>query len=77
MNVHRIAEQEADLARLRTLSLDKRGELIALACQAATAVERGRMASGLGPSQPVPWPESTWMLLRKYAPDGQQRPADE
>ncbi|MCU0981862.1 MAG: hypothetical protein MUF25_22145 [Pirellulaceae bacterium] len=76
MDAHRIAEQETDTPGLRALSLDQRGELIMAACRAAAALERGRIASGLPPSQPVPWPESTWALLRKYAPYGQDRPAD-
>lgn len=77
MELHSIAAQEADTTGLRALSLDQRGELIAMACRAAALVERGRIATGLRPSQPVPWPESTWALLRKYAPHGQQRTARE
>lgn len=72
MDTHRIAVQEDDTAGLRVLSLEQRGEMIILACRAVAAVERGRIASGLRPSQPAPWPASTWALLRKYAPDGQQ-----
>ncbi len=77
MDPRRIAELETDTPGLRALSLDQRGDLIIAACRAAAVLEQGRIASGLPPSQPVPWPESTWALLRKYAPNGQHRPADQ
>ena len=77
MEPSRICVQEDETSTLRTLSLDERGELIVSACRAAAGVEGGRTASGLRPSQPVPWPESTWAFLRRYAPDGQQRASRE
>lgn len=76
MDAQSIAERETNLPQLRALSLDQRAELIMAACQAAAALERGRIASGLPPSEPVPWPESTWAMLRNHAPNGQHRPAD-
>ena len=53
--------------------LEQRGELIIAACRAAARIEQGRLASGLPPSSPAPWPESTWRLLRAHAPNGQQK----
>jgi hypothetical protein len=56
-----------DLARLRTLSLRERGELIESACEAATVIYRSRRAAGLPDVEPAPWPASTWEFLRKHA----------
>ena len=59
-----------DREKLRQLSQLERTKLIKAACQAAQAIDRSRIASGLPLSEPTPWPESTWELLRKYAPNG-------
>jgi len=77
MDAEKIALQEDQSRAIRELSLEERGRLLVSACRAAAIIERGRLASGLPPSQPAPWPDSTWALLKKYAPNGQQRQADE
>jgi hypothetical protein len=61
------AANEQELVRLRGLSLRERGMLLAAACEAAAEIERGRIAAGLPPSQPAPWPASTWEFLKKHA----------
>jgi hypothetical protein len=61
------AASERELARLRGLSLHERGVLLASACEAASAIERSRLAAGLPPSEPAPWPPSTWEFLKKHA----------
>jgi len=58
---------EEDLLRLRALRLRERGELIETACEAAAAIYRSRLGSGLPDVQPAPWPESTWQFLRRHA----------
>lgn len=57
----------ADTARLRTLSLRERGELIESACEAAALIYRSRLAAGLPDVEPALWPASTWDFLRKHA----------
>ncbi len=61
---------QENIARLRKLGAEERGEMIRLACRGAAEIERGRMESGLPVSQPVPWPPSTIELLSKYARHG-------
>lgn len=70
--IARICRLEQDAAAFRATSLEDRGKLLEAACRAAMEIERGRLASGLPPSQPAPWPESTWELLRRHAPLGRQ-----
>jgi hypothetical protein len=53
------------LAWLRGLSMEERGRMILDKCREAAAEERARIASGLPPTTPEPWPESTWELLRR------------
>ena len=62
-----IAQLKSDDERLRTASLDERGEMIRQACQAAAEIEVGRIRSGLPPTTPAPWPSSTWEFLREHA----------
>jgi hypothetical protein len=61
------ASSEQEIARLRTLSLRERGVLIELACEAAAAIDRSRLAAGLPAAESAPWPPSTWEFLRKHA----------
>jgi hypothetical protein len=61
------ASSEREIARLRTLSLRERGVLIELACEAAAAIDRSRLAAGLPAAESAPWPPSTWEFLRKHA----------
>jgi hypothetical protein len=56
-----------DIARLRSLSEAERSRMIELACEAAAAIHRDRLAAGLGEAEPAPWPASTWEFLRKHA----------
>ena len=67
------AELDAEeVMRLRSLTLDERGAMIISACRAAALIEQGRIASGLGPSQPLPWPASTLAFLKRHAPNGER-----
>jgi hypothetical protein len=61
------AADDAEIARLRTLSEHERSQMLEAACTAAAEIERSRRAAGLPPSQPAPWPESTWQFLKKHA----------
>lgn len=59
-------EQDAlEAERLRSLSGRERGEMVAAVCRAAAKIHAGRIASGLAPSEPTPWPDSTWALLKR------------
>ena len=61
------AASEADVARLRGLTVRERSVLIELACETAAAMDRSRLAAGLPAVEPAPWPPSTWEFLRKHA----------
>jgi len=74
-DVPKIAKLDEQIESFRSLSLEERGQLIIAACRAAAQIEQGRLASGLPPSQPAPWPDSTRQLLKRYAPNGQHRRA--
>lgn len=76
LDIENISRLKGQVELFRSLPLDERGELIIAACRAAAQIEQGRLASGLPPSQPAPWPESTWQLLRRYAPNGQRRSSE-
>ena len=65
-------EHDAYLAWLRGLSMEERGNLILAKCREAAAKERARIASGLPPTIPEPWPESTWELLRRLVRQSRQ-----
>jgi hypothetical protein len=76
LDIDKISRLEEQVELFRSLSLDERGELIMAACRAAAQIEQGRLDSGLPPSQPAPWPESTWQLLKRHAPNGQRRASE-
>lgn len=76
LDIENICRLKERVELLRSLSLAERGELVISACRAAAQIEQGRLDSGLPPSQPAPWPESTWQLLRRYAPNGQRRASE-
>jgi hypothetical protein len=61
------AASDLDAMQLRTLGPRERGILIESACEAAAAINRSRLATGLPPVEPAPWPPSTWEFLRKHA----------
>jgi len=68
LNVAKLAELErSDVDRLRQLTVKERGELLAIACHDAAEIEASRIKMGMPPSQPVPWPESTWHFLAEAA----------
>ena len=66
VKAHAMAADQ-DAAPLRALGPHERGALIELACEAATAINRSRLAAGLPVAEPAPWPLSTWDFLRKNA----------
>jgi hypothetical protein len=59
--------ERENLEKFRQLTLAERGELLVIACRAAAAIEANRKKMGLPPTEPAPWPESTWQFLRKAA----------
>ncbi len=61
------AADAAEIARLRSLSMRERSDLLEAACRAAALLRQSRLAAGLPDIQPDPWPESTWEFLRKHA----------
>jgi hypothetical protein len=63
------AADARDLQRLRSLGARERAEMLEAACAAASEIERSRRAAGLPPTQPAPWPASTWEFLKKQARD--------
>jgi hypothetical protein len=68
LNPHALAALERrEIERLRGLSLEQRGELLMTACRAAAEIEASRRRMGLPPTQPAPWPESTWKFLAEAA----------
>ena len=69
---HEAAHQE-DLVRLRSMSMEERGRLVASACAAAATILRSRRAAGLPDVVRASWPESTWEYLRKHAPNARAR----
>ncbi len=68
LNTARIAElEQIDSDRLRQLSFAQRGELLAIVCRDAAEIEASRIAMGMLPSQPAPWPESTKKFFAEAA----------
>jgi hypothetical protein len=62
-----IGLERSDVDQLREMSMGERSELFAAACRAATRIEASRIAMGLPPSEPAPWPVSTWVYLGECA----------
>ena len=62
-----------DIAYLRSLTLEERAQMLASACRAAARIQEGRLASGLPPAQPAPWPASTLEFMRRHAPNARSR----
>jgi hypothetical protein len=64
------AQENGDIEQLRQLSLEDRGKLIGVACRAAAKIEASRTRIGLPPTEPAPWPDSTWNYLAEWARRG-------
>jgi hypothetical protein len=63
-----IAEFERQgLECVRAMSVAERSEMLAVACRDAEEIEASRLKMGFGPSQPAPWPDSTWTFLAEAA----------
>jgi hypothetical protein len=60
---------EEDMARLRRLTVEQRGAMLEACCRSAAQILASRAASGFPPPVPAPWPDSTWELLRRFAPN--------
>jgi hypothetical protein len=58
-----IAQQE--LEAFRRMSFAERGRLLAIACRAGARLDRSRREAGLPEPVPEPWPESTWVFLKR------------
>ncbi|MBI1900595.1 MAG: hypothetical protein HYS13_05735 [Planctomycetia bacterium] len=63
---HEAADQ-AELEKLRAMSIEERGRMIQAACRAAWEIHCSRIRAGLPPIPPDPWPESTIEFMRKHA----------
>jgi hypothetical protein len=61
------ALEQANTERLRQLSPQERGERLIAVCRAAAEIEASRLRMGMSPTQPAPWPESTWKFLAEAA----------
>jgi hypothetical protein len=55
--------EQRDLEKIRQMSLAERGELLISVCRSAAEIEASRAAMGFPPTEPDPWPESTWKFL--------------
>jgi len=71
-HVAAVSAAENDDEHLRTMSMAERGRQLAAACRLAASIERSKIKNGMPPSQPEPWPDSTWEFLRKHAANGKQ-----
>jgi hypothetical protein len=69
-------EHKAYIEWLRNLSMEERGQMLARLCQEAADEERARIAAGLPPTEPEPWPESTWEHLRRWAAQSRETAND-
>jgi len=65
-------EYETYMNWLRGLSMKERGQMIARLCREAAEEEWARIKAGLPPTEPEPWPESTWELLRRLSAQGRE-----
>jgi hypothetical protein len=63
--IHALSQIKCE--RLKELSPQQRGELIIAACRAAATIEASRLKMGMSPTQPAPWPTSTWKFLAEAA----------
>jgi hypothetical protein len=61
---------QVDFERVGQLTLQQRADLVDAACGAAVELAAERRRLGIPPISPAPWPESTWDLLRRFAPNG-------
>jgi hypothetical protein len=68
-----IKATEADVSELQAASLAQRAEMLRAACRTAMAIEQARLAAGLPPSPPAPWPASTWDFLARHAANVRSR----
>lgn len=69
------AAHQADSETVRELSFRERGAVLMSVCRSAAEIYRSRLAAGLPPEQPAPWPESTWQFLKAQAQRAQQQPS--
>lgn len=61
------AVDQIEIARFRELSDTEKLSMLDQACLAAEEIEHSRLAAGLPPSLPAPWPASTWVFLKRHA----------
>ena len=69
---HRSLQNQADAAiaakaerYAQPMTLVERAELFLQMCRATESMEANRRKMGLPPSEPPPWSEATWDLLRE------------
>ncbi|MEX2216825.1 MAG: hypothetical protein WD768_22110 [Phycisphaeraceae bacterium] len=68
-----IHDKDEDLESLRDLPMEERARRNDLVCRAAMSLERDKALNGLPPSEPTPWPASTWEHLRRHAADARRK----
>lgn len=54
-------------------SMEERDRLLKSVCRTAAQIEASKIAAGMSPSEPAPWPESTWEFMRFHARKFQQQ----
>jgi hypothetical protein len=73
IRAHEQAHAE-ELKRLRTLSMEERSAMLVACCRGAVAIMKSRAEAGLPPRKPTPWPDTTWELFRRHAPNARSEP---
>lgn len=58
--------EREQIERLRNMTLDERGQLVADACRLASDILNARRAMGIPDLPREPWPESTIQLLERW-----------
>lgn len=64
------SDVQEKIARLRSLTMEQRSQMIKQACRMAAEIYKSRLKMGLPPVKRAQWPASTWEFLRKHAPNG-------
>lgn len=65
------AATRADYERVGEMTLQERANMIDIVCRVAASQVAWRRQMGYESAKMPRWPESTWDLLKRYAPNGQ------
>lgn len=64
-SIGKICELEEDLEGVRAMTVEEHRARLEAVCRDAVRIEAVKAKMGLPVSQPHPWPESTWELLKR------------